>query len=53
MESQAPPSAVGTQTQLQLAANRFKDLLGGIFREVQQCPPHGSPPLKADHRFAL
>ncbi len=34
MDSSAPPSAVTSQSPLHAAANRFKDLIGGIFKEV-------------------
>lgn len=34
MDSSAPPSAVTSQGPLSAAANRFKDLIGGIFKEV-------------------
>ncbi|CAL8463503.1 g3037 [Coccomyxa elongata] len=33
MDSSAPPSAVTSQGPLSAAANRFKDLIGGIFKE--------------------
>lgn len=34
MDSSAPPSAVTSQSPLHAAATRFKDLIGGIFKEV-------------------
>lgn len=44
MDVPVPQSAVATQSHLQAAASRFKDLLGGIFKEVCAYPPLSSTP---------